>query len=156
MTNETIVNPEKMKLGIVEAVEQALTSINAFGALLIRETQALREVDHDAVADLQDDKIASAAEYHEWIMLLTNRKEEMRGLPKSMKDRLSDTYKNFAKATDENRRTLLHSKEVAQRIEKLIIKAAKKTVDAAPNYDKNAYYGAPKDRAINFNVNQTL
>ncbi len=151
-----LTNDQKKTLPISQAVEQALHAIYEFGFMLVKETDALKKIDSQAINAVQDEKVKWAQEYQEWILTLNDRKEEIKPLSQDIKDSLRDAYKNFAKITDENARTLRYKRNSAERITKIIISAAKKSVPDSPNYGSDGFYGVKKDTPIAFKVNETL
>lgn len=152
----TLTSDEKKTLPIDKAIEQALHAIYEFGFTLVKETDALKSVDSQAINDLQDEKVTWAQQYQEWILTLNDRKDEIKPLAQDVKDKLRDAYKNFAKITDENARTLRFKRASAERITNIIINAAKKSVADAPNYGSDGFYGIKKDTPISFKINETL
>lgn len=157
MSEYLTLTPEaKKELPIEQAVVQALHAIYEFGFILTQETAALKKFDKEAIDAVQNDKVTWAREYQDWILTLNERKNDAKTVSQELKDKLREAYRNFAKITDENARTLRYKKTSAERMLKIIVNAAKDSVPDAPNYGSDGFYGIKKDTPISFKVNETL
>lgn len=138
-------------------VSATLALIDDFIEVLDAESEALVKVKRDEVDALQDKKVAMGRAYYEAMMALGEKQEELKASDASTKDRLTAAYKKIQKSFDRNIKALNAAREVAKRVQNIIVEAAKKSVEHdSPNYNSGGYASPSKDTAINFQMSETV
>ena len=105
-----------------------MRTIEEFGALLTRETAALKEADFITVDSLQQQKRDMAQKYHAQIVTLTARREDISTLDMTMRERLVQARTQFTLVLRDNMRALDAAKDSAKRLVDRILEAARETV----------------------------
>lgn len=145
-----------MSNAINTKVLEALNASEAFSALLDKETDALKRADYNTFADMQDEKIYGAQRYQESVLSLEPDVDFLKSIDNALKDKLREAHARFRLAADANESALLASKKVAERIVSLIMDAAKRGVQEAPNYGAMATQTVSAKIPLHFKVNEVL
>lgn len=140
------------------AVSSMLKLIEDFGALLAKETEALKKTDFRLVDLLQDDKRGLAREYQAHVTALANRREEIAQLDASTRERLIKARTNFTVILNENLRALEASRNAARRLVDRILDTARKAVadEMQTNYSDKGRTQAYKTASMALGVDQSL
>jgi len=101
--------------------------IDAFGALLERETKALKQADFKTVDALQPDKRTLAQQYADRVSTLAARKEEAAALELTLRETLVKKRTAFTQILGLNLRALEATKSSARRLVDRILDTAQKT-----------------------------
>ncbi len=138
-------------------VSGTLDLIDDFVVILDQESEALIKVQRDQVEALQDKKVAMGRAYYEAMMALGEKQDELKASDASTKSRITEAYKKIQKSFDRNIKALNAAREVAKRVQNIIVEAAKKSVEHdSPNYNASGYAAPSKDTAINFQMSETV
>lgn len=138
-------------------INGTLNLIDDFIIVLDEESDALISVKRDKVDAIQDKKVAMGRAYYEAMMALGDKQDELKATDATIKSRLTEAYKKIQKSFDRNIKALNAAREVAKRVQNIIVEAAKKSVEHdTPNYNAGGYASPSKDTAINFQMSKTV
>ncbi len=138
-------------------ISGTLLLIDDFVTVLDAESDALIKVERDKVDAIQDKKVAMGRAYYEAMMALGDKQAELKASDAHIKDRLTAGYKKIQKSFDRNIKALNAAREVARRVQNIIVEAAKKSVEQdSPAYNAGGYTKPSKDTAINFSMSETV
>lgn len=138
-------------------VNGTLALIDDFIVVLDAESDSLIKVEREKVEAIQDKKVAMGRAYYEAMMALGDKQPELKASDADTKSRLTDAYKKIQKSFDRNIKSLNAAREVAKRVQNIIVEAAKKSVEHdSPNYNASGYTSPNKDTAINFKMSETV
>lgn len=138
-------------------VGATLALIDDFTTVLDQESDALIKVDRKGVDALQDKKVAMGRAYYEAMMALGEKQTELKTADAETKSRITQAYKKIQKSFDRNIQALNAAREVAKRVQNIIVEAAKKSVEHdSPNYNAGGYASPTKDTAINFQMSKIV
>lgn len=108
--------------------EELIAVMQAFGNLLIKETEALRKTDFKTVDTLQAPKKLFAKQYHEKVETLFHRKEELSKLDLKIRERIIKDRTHFNVILEENMRALNAAQNGAKRLVDRILEIAREAV----------------------------
>ena len=138
-------------------VSATLALIDDFVVVLDEESQALIDVNRDKVTELQDKKVAMGRAYYEAMMALGDKQDELKATDGETKGRITAAYKKIQKSFDKNIKALNAARDVAERVQNIIVNAAKRAVaHDSPNYNATGYAGPSQDTAVHFQVSETV
>ena len=137
-------------------VDTALNASESFSAVLDQETAALKKADYNTFSALQDTKILRAQDYQEAVLAFEQDVDFLKTIDNALKDKLRAAHARFKAAAEANERALLAAKKVADRIVGLIMDAAKRGVQEAPNYSSAAVQTVSDKIPLNFKINEVL
>jgi len=137
-------------------VEHTLETVESFSTLLEAETFALKKSNFALFESLQDEKIILAQKYQDAILAFEEDIEVLKDLDPSLKNRLHHAHKRFSTAATENQNTLSTTSKVSERIVKLIMGAARKSVMDAPSYSAFGTQGLSEKIPVHFKLNEVL
>jgi hypothetical protein len=138
-------------------INGTLTLIDDFVVVLEEESEALIAVKRDVVDAIQDKKVAMGRAYYEAMMALGEKQDELKASDATTKSRLTEAYKKIQKSFDRNIKALNAAREVASRVQNIIVEAAKKSVEQdSPNYNAGGYSSPSRDTAINFQMSKSV
>lgn len=123
-------NPEK-------AIQEMMDTIDDLRGVYIAETAALQNADTKGFLDIQERKLLSAQKYQKSIEEIMARKQEMRGIDISLKQRLERMQQEFSEITRENMDALSRMQRTMERLGNTVRTAAKEAV----NRDRSYSYG---------------
>ena len=139
-------------------VRDILDLIEKFGALLLRETAALKSADFNAVDLLQPSKRLMALQYQNLVAELAGRKAEMAALDIQARERLVSARTQFTLILNDNLKALEYAKESTRRLVGRILDAARKTVvdEKQTNYSAKGQAQAYKTSTMSLSVDRKL
>lgn len=139
-------------------VREVMDLIEKFGALLVRETSALKNADFDAVDVLQPSKRLMALQYQNLVTELAARKAEMASLDIQARERLVAARTQFTLILNDNLKALEYAKESTRRLVGRILDAARKTVvdEKQTNYSAQGKAQAYKTSTMSLSVDHKL
>jgi hypothetical protein len=140
-----------------EKVEHAVKTVESFSALLDQETKALKTADYKTFEALQEPKVLMAQAYQDAVLAFEEDLDNVKTLEDTFKKQLLAVQARFQKASDINQKALLNAKTTAERIVKLIMDAAKRSVaDTGPAYSAAGIQGLSDKIPVHFKLNETL
>ena len=157
MTTRQLTRPPTVgKAQIKKDVLEILKLLETFGALLVRETEAMEKADFKTVDTLQADKKDLAKLYHNSVTVLNGRKEEMSGIEISLREKLVNARTRFTQTLNENMRALDSTKNSAQRLINRILDTARQTVidERQTNYSPKGRTASYKSATNSLNIDQ--
>lgn len=139
-------------------VTDVMQLIEDFGALLMRETAALKKSDFNVVDTLQPSKRKLALEYQNMVTALAARKAEMATLDVAARERLVKARTQFTLILNDNLVALEAAKESTRRLVGKILDAARRTVvdEKQTNYSAKGQTQAYKTSTLSLSVDQKL
>lgn len=137
-------------------VDNAVQAVESFSTLLDRETAALKASDYKTFADLQEPKILMAQAYQDAVLAFEEDLDAVKSLEDSLKDKLRAVHTRYAAAMDANLQTLKTTKNVAERIVKLIMDAARRSVSDGPSYSARGIQGISEKIPVHFKLNEQI
>jgi hypothetical protein len=139
-------------------IAEIMSLIEDFGALLARETAALKKADFRAVDTLQPSKRQMALQYQNMVTGLSARKAEMGSLDVSLRERLVKARTSFTVILGDNLKALDIAKRSARRLVSRILDAARKSVvdERQTNYSASGQAQACKTSTLSLSVDQKL
>ena len=139
-------------------ITDVMSLIEEFGALLVRETNALRKADFNAVDLLQPRKRTMAAQYQAAVTALNTRKVDMATLDLNLRERFVTARTHFTLILNDNLKALESTKESTRRLVGKILEAARKTVvdEKQTNYSAQGRTQAYKTSTMSLSVDQKL
>lgn len=137
-------------------VEHALESVEAFSTLLETETFALKKLNYALFESLQDEKLNLAQKYQDALLAFEEHIDVLKDLDPVLKSRLQSAHKRFSIVAEDNQNTLSTTSKVSERIVKLIMGAARKTVMDAPSYSAGGVQGLSEKIPVHFKLNEVL
>lgn len=154
----TTVTENKTETSLRGAVTSMLKLIEDFGALLVKETEALKKADFRMVDLLQDDKRSLAREYQAHVTALASRRDEIAQMDMATRERLIKARTNFTIILNENLRALEASRSAARRLVDRILDTARKAVadEMQTNYSAKGRTQAYKTASMSLSVDQSL
>jgi hypothetical protein len=146
------------KRSLVSEVTDVMKLIEDFGALLMRETAALKKSDFNVVDTLQPAKRKLALEYQNTVTALAARKNEMAALDVAARERLVKARTQFTLILNDNLVALEAAKESTRRLVGKILDAARKTVvdEKQTNYSARGQAQAYKTSTLSLSVDRKL
>ena len=141
---------------LAHKVENALQAVDHFSTLLEQETAALRISDYTTFQALQDKKLQLAQGYQNAVLAFEEDIEILQSMDEARKDALRQAHARFTRAADANQETLKATGQVADRIVKLIMDAARDSVSDGPSYNAKGYQGLSDKMPVHFKLNETL
>ena len=146
------------KRPLISDVRDIMDLIEKFGALLLRETAALKKADFNAVDLLQPSKRLMALQYQNLGTELAARKAEMATLDLQARERLVAARTQFTLILNDNLKALEYAKESTRRLVGKILDAARKTVvdEKQTNYSAQGKAQAYKTSTMSLSVDHKL
>jgi hypothetical protein len=143
---------------LIHDVTDIMQVIDDFGALLVRETAALKKADFAAVDTLQPAKRTMALQYQNMVTALAKRKAEMTGLDLNARERLVRARTQFTGILNDNLRALETAKDSTRRLVGKILDAARKTVvdEKQTNYSARGQTQAYRTSTLSLTIDQKL
>jgi hypothetical protein len=150
--------PPQIKRPLAVDVMEVMQLIEDFGALLLRETAALKKADFSVVDTLQPAKRTLALQYQNMVTSLAARKAEMATLDVAARERLVKARTQFTLILNDNLRALEAAKDSTRRLVSKILDAARKTVvdEKQTNYSAKGHTQAYKTSTLSLSVDQKL
>jgi len=135
-----------------------LQTLDAFGALLGRETAALKKSDFPALDAMQDEKKLLANRYQEQVNALNAHRDDMTRLDLTLREKLVKARTAFTLALQENMNALESMKDSTQRLANRILDAARQAVtqETHSNYSNKGQMQAYKTSTLSLNMDQKL
>lgn len=118
------------------AVEEMITIIGDLQDIYTRETDALKSSDTNGFLDLQENKVIIARRYENGIAQILGRKEEIKLVDQSLKNKLTRMQEKFSRLAHENKDALKRMQRTTERLGETIRHAAK---DAIQNRVATSY-----------------
>ena len=139
-------------------IERFIALAGDFGALLKRETKALKKADFSAVDALQRDKRAMADKYNLSVRAMAEKRDSFGGLDTAMREKLIAARIDLTRILDENLRAVEAVRSAAQRIAARILDAARDavTMERQTNYSAKGKAQAYASASLSINVDQRL
>lgn len=137
-------------------VDHAISAVESFSMILDQETSALKTSNYALFEQLQPAKIALAQDYQDSILAFEEDVDVLKSLEDGVKEKLRRAHARFAAAAEANQSALLACKNVAERIVKMIMDAARRTVSDAPSYSAAGMVGLSDKIPVHFKLNETL
>jgi hypothetical protein len=147
-----------VKRPLASDIGDVMDLIDRFGALLLRETAALRKADFNAVDLLQPSKRTMAQQYTTMVSQLGNRKAEMMGLDVASRENFVKARTQFTLILNDNMKALEAAKDSTRRLVNKILDAARKTVvdEKQTNYSAQGKAQAYKTSTMSLSVDHKL
>ena len=160
MQNENIkiASKEDRKPSMKLQIQEILTVITAFSALLIKETNALKKADFKTVDTLQADKKLFAKQYHAGVTALSEHREELKDLDLALREKLVKERTKFSIILEDNMEALDLAQNSSKRLVNRILEAARHAVteNRQTNYSKNGKAMSYKSASMSLSVDQSL
>ena len=160
MQNENIkVAPKEIKKPSLELqIQEILTVITAFSALLIKETNALKKIDFKTVDTLQEDKKLFARQYHAGVTALSAHRKELKELDLVLREKLVKERAKFSIILEDNMEALDLAQNSSKRLVNRILEAARHAVteNRQTNYSKSGKAMAYKSASLSLSIDQSL
>jgi hypothetical protein len=139
-------------------ISDVMDLIDKFGALLMRETAALRNADFNAVDLLQPSKRTMAMQYQTMVTNLGNRKAEMAGLDVGSRENFVRARTQFTLILNDNLKALETAKDSTRRLVTKILDAARNTVvnEKQTNYSAQGKAQAYKTSTMSLSIDHKL
>ena len=155
---KTAPKKEEAKLSLRAQVQEILSVMTAFSALLSRETEALKKADFKTVDALQADKKLFAKQYEAKITSLANYRQELPNLELSVREKLIKERIRFNQILDENMKALDTAQNSTKRLINRILEAARMAVveQKQTNYSSGGKAMAYKAASMSINVDHSL
>jgi hypothetical protein len=134
----------------------ALALIDDLDSVLSEETEALSHADRPRILGLQDRKTTIARLYFDMMIVLRDRAEDMKRLDPAMKDRLRFAYDKINDTFSRNIKAIETAQRAAERIQRLIIEAARASVADGPAYSAAASTAPAANQPIHFQLNERV
>jgi signal transduction histidine kinase len=146
------------KVALRTQVQEILSVMTAFSALLSRETEALRKADFKAVDALQADKKLFAKQYEAKITSLANYRQELPNLELSLREKLIKERLRFNQLLDENMKALDTAQNSTKRLINRILEAARMAVveQKQTNYSSGGKAMSYKAASMSINIDHSL
>lgn len=146
------------KTTLADQVEELLALITVFGALLTKESEALRKADFKTVDSLQDEKKLLAKKYHTLIALLADRRDELLNLDLLLRDKLLNARSGFNRVLDTNTRALDAAQNSTKRLINRILEVARDAVmeDTQTSYSNAGRAKTYKSASTSLSIDQSL
>lgn len=143
---------------ILNDIADIMRMIEDFGALLARETAALKKSDFTAVDTLQPAKRQMAMEYQNMVTALSHRRAEMATLDVTARENFVKARTHFTFVLSENLRALDAAKRSAKRLMGKILDVARKSVvdERQTNYSATGQAQAYKTSTLSLSVDHKL
>lgn len=109
-------------------VLETLSTLEGFSTVLTEENKALRNSDFKTLDALQNDKRALASQYHNLVIQLTDRRNDMSLLNMATKQKLIEARTAFTLLLQDNMRALELMKTSSQRLANRILDVARASV----------------------------
>lgn len=145
-----------MAVALDHKVNHALNAVDSFCHLLEDETAALLASNFVAFESMQDKKMELAQVYQDSILAFEEDIDLLQSLDESFKEKLRMAHVRFTKVAEENQSALITTKNVSERITKMIMKAAKETVMDTPNYGSTGAQDLSEKIPVHFKLNEML
>lgn len=155
---ETKTEAKLSGLPIKAAVQDVLKTIEDFGALLRRETEALKAMDYRLVDLLQADKKNYARRYSDMVTELSTRRDDMATLDVSMRERLIKARTTFTIILNDNMRALETSRDSTRRLVDRILDTARRAVadDTQTGYSAKGASQSYKTSTLSLSMDRSL
>jgi hypothetical protein len=142
----------------IDKVNTLLSTLDAFSALLEKETKALRSFDIETVEKLQDEKRQVAKMYQDMVQDLMNHKDALASLDLRARENLVRRRTNFTLLLTDNMKALENMKESAQRLAGKILDVARQTVqeEAQTNYSQKGHMQSYKSSTLSLSLDRSL
>lgn len=137
-------------------VDHTLAAVESFSQLLETETLALKASNFHVFETLQEQKTILAQNYQEAILAFEEDIDLLPTLEASLKTKLQQSHARFSAAAEENQIVLKSTTQVSERIVKLIVDAARKSVADGPSYGRNATQGLSEKIPVHFKLNEVF
>lgn len=129
-----------------KAIEEMMATIDALRAVYIEETTALDNVDTRRFMDLQERKIETARNYQHGIAQILARKDEIRAVDPTLRERLVARQEEFAALSAKNMQSLERVNRSVKKLGERMMKSAREAAQKdVVNYGKrgqlNQYKG---------------
>ncbi len=144
MRNETKKNQNPVK-----DVEALLTATERLIGIYEQETEALKSSDTKTFLNLQENKIEMSHQYQNLHTHVAERKEELKELPITLKEKLQDMDLKFKNTAHRNLKALNAMDKSMTRLNERIMKAAREVMQ-----EKRARYGA--DGSLTIEQNKSI
>lgn len=138
-------------------INATLELLGDLGSVLETETKAIRNFDAQTVSSLQDRKVSLGHWYHDAMMALGDRKEDMKQLSEDRKTQIKQAYKEIQGVFDRNLAALKAVEVSSQRMQKLIIDAAHSAVaEDRPTYSASGSAYLSDSEPVHIGTNKTV
>jgi flagellar biosynthesis/type III secretory pathway chaperone len=137
-------------------IDNAMTATESFSRVLDQETAALKAADYKTFAALQETKMQHAQLYQDAVLAFEEDLDAVKTLPATDKDKLRTAHARFAAASDANQSALKTAMQTAERLVKMIMDAAKRSVMDGPAYSAAGNQGLSDKIPVHFKLNEVL
>lgn len=139
-------------------VNATLSLLDDFGALMEQETAAIKAFDSKTINNLQNQKVHMGHLYHDAMMALGDRNEEMKAqLSDAKKEQIKAAYYKIHDIFNRNLRALEAVQEASKRMQKLIIDAANAAVaEDRPTYSASGKSYVSDAQPVHMGTNETV
>lgn len=140
-----------------KAIQEMMDSIDVLRKVYIRETEALVAADSEKFLSLQEEKLGAARNYESGIEQILARKDEIKMADPSLKNRLEDMQKDFARLADKNLDALGRMSRTLGRLGNSIRNAARETAaqQRAVSYGKDGTIHKAERKTISTGLSET-
>jgi hypothetical protein len=138
-------------------VDNAVATVESFSALLDQETTALKAADFTTFEKLQEEKILQAQAYQDAVLSFEEDLDSLKAMDEALKAKLRATHMRYHMATSANLRALQNAQNTAERLVKLIMDAAKRSVAVeAPSYGRTGHQALSEKIPVSFKLNEAV
>jgi hypothetical protein len=146
-----------MTQNLLSKVDNAVKAVESFSDVLDKETGALKQANFKEFAALQELKLLMAQAYQDAVLAFEEDLEDLKTLEGPAKDKLRKVYARFNQSADDNEAALLNAKNTSERIVRMIMDAAKRSVaDEGPAYGAHGAQTMSDKIPVHFKLNEVL
>ncbi len=158
MTAVKTMTTTKIETSLGADVQSLMVLLESFGALLAKETAALKAVDFATVESLQEQKREYARGYQAQITALAARQAEISLLDLALREKLVRTKTAFTLTLKDNLGALDSARNGAKRLVNRILDVARKTVadECQTGYSAKGHTQTYKTSTLSLRVDQQL
>jgi len=117
-----------------KAMQEMMDIIDTLRGVMVQETEALKQARTNIVMEIQDAKMAAAQDYQDGIFQLMARKDEMKSVSPTVKNRLEKTRLEFKEIAETNKEALERMRKGLGRLSDRIMSSAKQEAEKSQKF----------------------
>lgn len=140
-----------------QAIQDMMSTIDTMRSIYVEETKALESSDPEGFFVIQGKKMETARRYQSSIIEILERKEEMRNIDPTLKERLESLYTSFSRDVEANKMALKRMQMTVDRLKKTINRATltAATRRNAVSYSKSGALERDERKVLSTGINET-
>jgi uncharacterized protein YukE len=138
-------------------MQDMMDTIDSLRVIYVLETDALNDTDTKTFLELQGQKLEMARKYQAGIEKILARKEEMKNISPLLKNRLTETQKEFSDLATKNMEAIKRMQRCTERLGDTIMNAAKEAAKSQQTfaYGENGSIRGGDKKSVSMGVSET-